>query len=71
MKFGLRIPSLPKSIAARTSIKKKIMPKMPKGLGVLRDPEKALYNKVYNKTSMSVGNLGNKSIGKEEKLKRR
>jgi hypothetical protein len=25
--------------------------KAPKGLGILTDPEKAIYNKVYNKTS--------------------
>ena len=55
MKFGFRIPSLTKRIAARTSIKRIIRHnlgfKAPKGLGVLTDPEKAIYNKVYNKTS--------------------
>ena len=55
MKFGFRIPSLTKRIAARTSIKRIIRHnlgfKAPKGLGILTDPEKAIYNKVYNKTS--------------------
>ena len=55
MKFGFRIPSLTKRIAARTSIKRIIRHnlgfKAPKGFGILTDPEKAIYNKVYNKTS--------------------
>ncbi len=55
MKFGFRIPSLTKRIAARTSIKRIIRHnlgfKAPKGLGIITDPEKAIYNKVYNKTS--------------------
>jgi hypothetical protein len=55
MKFGFRIPSFTKRIAARTSIKRIIRHnlgfKAPKGLGILTDPEKAIYNKVYNKTS--------------------
>ena len=55
MKFGFRIHSLTKRIAARTSIKRIIRHnlgfKAPKGLGILTDPEKAIYNKVYNKTS--------------------
>jgi hypothetical protein len=58
MKFGFRIPSLTKRIAARTSIKRIIRHnlgfKAPKGLGILTDPEKAIYNKVYNKTYPSV-----------------
>ena len=54
MKFGFRTPSLKKSIAARTSLKRKIMPRMPKGSGFLRNPEKALYNKIYNKTTVSL-----------------
>ena len=55
MKFGFRIPSLTKRIAARTSVKRIIRHnlgfKAPKGMGWLTDPKKALYNKVYNKTS--------------------
>ena len=55
MKFGFRIPSLTKRIAARTSIKRIIRHnlgfKAPKGFGILTDPEKAIYNKVYSKTS--------------------
>jgi hypothetical protein len=55
MKFGFRIPSLTKRIAARTSVKRVIRHnlgfKAPKGMGWITDPKRALYNKVYNKTS--------------------
>ena len=55
MKFGFRIPSIKKRISARTSVKRVIRHnlgfKAPRGLGWLTDPKKALYNKVYNKTS--------------------
>lgn len=55
MKFGFRIPSIKKRIAARTSVKRVIRHnlgfKAPRGLGWVSNPKKALYNKVYNKTS--------------------
>ena len=55
MKFGFRIPSIKKRIAARTSVKRVIRHnlglKAPRWLGWVTDPKKALYNKVYNKTS--------------------
>jgi hypothetical protein len=55
MKFGFRIPSLTKRIAARTSVKLVIRHnlgfKAPRGMGWITDPKKAMYNKVYNKTS--------------------
>ena len=61
MKFGMRIPSLKKRISARTSIKRQIVNraglKMPKGYGWVRNPEKYLYNKVYNKTSFDIFKL--------------
>ena len=56
MKFGFRIPSLSKRIAARTSLKRFIRHnlgfKAPKGFGWFTNPKKAAYNKVYNKTSI-------------------
>lgn len=55
MKFGFRTPSFKKSLSARASIKRKFKPRMPKGFGVIRNPQKALYNKVYNKTTTSFG----------------
>ena len=61
MKFGIRIPSLKKRISARTSIKRQIVHraglKMPKGYGCVRNPEKFVYNKVYNKTSFDIFKL--------------
>ena len=55
MKFGFRVPSLSKRIAARTSVKRMIRHnlgfKAPRGMGWITDPKKALYNRVYNKTS--------------------
>jgi hypothetical protein len=61
MKFGMRTPSLKKRISARTSIKRQIVHraglKMPKGYGWVRNPEKYLYNKVYNKTSFDIFKL--------------
>ncbi len=55
MKFGFRIPNFNKRIAARTSVKRIIRHnlgfKVPRGMGGVTDPEKAVYNKVYNKTS--------------------
>jgi hypothetical protein len=55
MKFGFRIPSFTKRVAARTSLKRVVRHnlglKAPKGFGWLTNPKKAAYNKVYNKTS--------------------
>lgn len=55
MKFGLRIPSFSKRIAARTALKRVIRHnlgfKAPKGFGWFTNPKKAAYNKIYNKTS--------------------
>jgi hypothetical protein len=55
MKFGFRIPSLSKRIAARTSVKRLIRHnlgfKAPRGMGWLTNPKKAAYNRIYNKTS--------------------
>lgn len=56
MKFGFRVPSLKKRIAARTSPKRFIRHnlgfKAPRGYGWLTDPKKALYNRVYRKTTV-------------------
>jgi len=64
MKFGLRAPSLKKSISARTTgrakraIKKALIPGYgKKGMGWLKNPKKAAYNKVYNKTSFGLSDL--------------
>lgn len=50
MKFGMRAPSLRKSIAARTSPKRAIKNALglraPKGYGWFTNPKKAAYNRV-------------------------
>ena len=55
MKFGFRIPSITKRIAARTSparfVRQNLGLKAPRGYGWLTNPKKYAYNKVYNKTS--------------------
>lgn len=55
MKFSLRIPSLNKRIAARTSVKRIIRHnlglKAPRGWGWITNPKRAAYNRVYNRTS--------------------
>ena len=64
MKIGMRKPNIKKSIKARTTgkakraIKKAIVPGYgKKGTGIIKDPEKAIYNKVYEKTSFSILDL--------------
>ncbi len=58
MKIGMRKPSLNKRIAARTSIKRQVVHragiKMPRGYGAVRNPKKAVYNKVYNRTTFDI-----------------
>lgn len=63
MKYGMRKPSIKKSIAARTkgqatrAIKRAVIPGYgKKGMGVLY-PKRALYNKVYHKTTFSLWDL--------------
>lgn len=55
MKFGIRIPSIKKRIAARTSVKRMVRHslglKAPRGWGWLTDPKKAAYNRVYNRST--------------------
>lgn len=64
MKIGIRTPSLKKSLRARTTgkakrkLKKAVNPFYgKKGMGVIKFPKKALYNKVYKKTSFSLFDL--------------
>jgi hypothetical protein len=56
MKFGFRMPSLTKRIAARTSWKRmgrhNLGLKAPRGWGWLTNPKKAAYNRVYNRTTI-------------------
>lgn len=66
MKFGIRIPSLTRRIAARTSWKRMVRHnlglKAPRGWGWLTNPRKAAYNQVYNRTIIGVGTGGNRVV---------
>ena len=60
----MRTPSLKRSFKARTTgrakraIKKAVIPGYgKKGVGWIKNPKKAAYNKVYNKTSFSIWDL--------------
>lgn len=64
MKFGMRKPSIKRSLKARTTgrakrgVKKKIVPGYgKKGMGYLKDPERAAKNAIYKRTSFSFWDL--------------
>ena len=64
MKFGMRKPSIKKSVKARTTgkLKRKVKGTInpfygKKGMGWVRDPKRAVYNKVYRKTTFSIFDL--------------
>ncbi|WP_270324675.1 hypothetical protein [Lactococcus petauri] len=64
MKFGMRKPSVKKSLKARTTgkakrkVKKALVPGYgKKGMGYVKNPKKAVYNKVYKKTTFSFWDL--------------
>jgi len=69
MKFGIRTPSLKKSLSARTTgrakrtIKKALIPGYGKnGMGWIKNPKKAAYNKIYHKTSVSIFSILKKLV---------
>ena len=64
MKFGMRTPSLKRSFKARTTgrakraIKRALIPGYgKKGMGWIKNPKKAAYNKIYNKTTCSFWDI--------------
>lgn len=64
MKFGMRTPSFKKSFRARTTgrakraVKKALIPGYgKKGMGWIKNPRKAAYNKIYNKTTFSIWDI--------------
>lgn len=70
VKFGIRTPSLKKSISARTtgrlkrSVKKAIIPFYSKrGTGIFKNPKKAVYNRIYSRTSVGLWDLIKKMFG--------
>lgn len=61
MRFGPRKPSIKKSIKARTTgaIKRKVKSATnplygQKGAGLIKNPKKSVYNKVYSNTTFST-----------------
>lgn len=64
MKFGMRTPSLKRSISARTTgrakraVKKALIPGYGnQGMGWITNPKKAAYNKIYRKTTFGLGDI--------------
>ena len=63
MKFGIGKPTYRSPLSkmkskAKRQAKKAIIPGYgQKGTGVLKNPKKAVYNKVYNKTSFSLKDI--------------
>lgn len=61
MKFGIRTPSLRKSVAARTSVKRLVKNSLglraPRGWGWLTNPKKAAYNRIYTRSTISVWSI--------------
>lgn len=75
MKIGVRTPSLKKSLKARTTgrlnrtLKKSVNPLYgKKGMGYIKNPGKAVYNKVYHK--VTIDPLGPLKNGHNNKTKR-
>lgn len=63
MKYGMRKPSLKKSLSDRTkgratrAVKKALIPGYGKrGMGILHS-KRAIYNKVFRKTTFGLGDL--------------
>lgn len=67
MKYGVRKPSLRKSLAARTSparfVRHGLGLKAPRGWGWLTNPKRAAYNRVYNRTTVSAWSLLGTVVG--------
>lgn len=64
MKVGFRTPSLKKSIRARTTgkIKRKIKKSVnpfygKKGVGFVKNPKRAIKNKIYRKTTFGLSDI--------------
>lgn len=64
MKIGIRKPSIKKMTKARTTNKikrnfKKFLNPLygKKGMGLIINPQKSIYNKIYKKTSFNIFDL--------------
>ena len=75
MKIGMRKPSLTRSLKARTTSKWKRQAKKAiipcygkKGMGWVKNPKKAMYNKVYHKTTFGLSDLFKSSKKSKKKV---
>ena len=75
MKIGMRKPSLTRSLKARTTSKWKRQAKKAlipgygkKGMGWVKNPKKAMYNKVYHKTTLGLSDLLKPSKKRKKKV---
>lgn len=75
MKIGIRTPSIKKSLKARTTGKLKRAVKRTynpiygeKGAGIVNNPKKAIYNKVYSKVTVDSLESLKKENKKKEKI---
>ena len=63
MKLGFRTPSVKRRISARTTgrLKRSAKSVIPgygaKGMGLVKNPKKSLYNKVYHKTTVGTSDF--------------
>lgn len=64
MKFGMRKPSLKKSIKARTTgrvkrgMKRSVNPLYgKKGMGFVKNPKRSVKNKIYKKTTFGLNDI--------------
>ncbi|WP_152346081.1 hypothetical protein [Brevibacterium sp. CFH 10365] len=64
MKFGLRTPSVKRSLKVRTTgrakrmVKKAVVPGYgQRGMGVVKNPKRAARNAVYKRTTFSIWDL--------------
>jgi hypothetical protein len=64
MKFGMRKPSVTRSLKARTTgrakraVKRSVIPGYGKpGMGVVKNPKRAARNAVYKRTTFSIWDL--------------
>lgn len=75
MKYGVRKPSVKKSISTRTTgkIKRQVKSSVnplygKKGMGVVNDPKKAAYNAVYDRTTVGVSDLMDDNAENDEHI---
>ncbi|MBQ2770355.1 MAG: hypothetical protein IJF41_03870, partial [Clostridia bacterium] len=71
MKFGIRTPNLKSRVKARTTgkikrnIKRALNPLYGKaGMGIITDPKKALYNKIYENATVGINYNLKTKLGK-------